>query len=288
MSNALVYNSDGSVSILCGSKSVLIDATDLPLVNGYQWSIGTHGYATSGSGSNQVLLHRLLVGAEGYDVDHINRDKLDNRRENLRVCNQTENRYNAPAQRNSQTQYRGVTLRSDGRWQAQITNKKKAIYLGAYATAEEAANAYDSAAAIIAGEFAWRNCPDIPLRSNIFQELKSIRRKGYLQEHEIDNIWRLREQGLTQREIAERIGRSICTVGRILNGFVKKKRTYRGRTHAPGYTYKRHPRWLSVEQTSQLEALIESGYQSAEIANIIDCSLSTVNRHRQARSQNKK
>ena len=200
-----------------GAETVLFDADDHDLVEKYRWTIGTHGYATTGSGKAQMLFHRLVMSlTDGQIVDHINRNKLDNRKRNLRICSASQNSYNNKQQSNSKSGYRGVVQNNLGKWCAYINNLGHSIYLGMYDTPEEAANAYDSAAAIIAGEFAYRNLPDVPLRPDILLDLESKRRKGRLQPNEYDVILSLHEQGLSQNEIARRIERSVASVQRVI------------------------------------------------------------------------
>jgi len=88
-------------------------------------------------------------------IDHINRDKSDNRFSNLREADHGQNRANS--KHNNKNGFKGVThhkwLKTKP-YQAQITHNKKVIYLGCYATPEEAHNAYKEAAERLHGEFA--------------------------------------------------------------------------------------------------------------------------------------
>lgn len=113
--------------------------------------------------SATALLHRELLGlahGNGLVVDHINGDGLDNRRSNMRVCTYRENSLNRGPARNGTTGYKGVSFVKKARtkpYQAQITENGRTHYLGVYATADEAAIAYDFAAVDLFGEFAWLN-----------------------------------------------------------------------------------------------------------------------------------
>jgi hypothetical protein len=81
-----------------------------------------------------------------HQIDHINRDRSDNRWCNLRKCNNTENQQNRNVSKKSKTGYIGVFLHKNG-FTAQIVVNKKTVYLGRYKTAEEAAEAYKQAKA---------------------------------------------------------------------------------------------------------------------------------------------
>jgi hypothetical protein len=107
-----------------------------PLANG-KW------YAANES---REYMHRILTRATPEQlVDHRNGDGLDNRRENLRVCTPGQNQANRQTVR-SASGFKGVTFdRSRGRWAAKITVNYRVINLGRFATAEEAARAYDAA-----------------------------------------------------------------------------------------------------------------------------------------------
>jgi hypothetical protein len=109
-----------------------------------------------------MRLHRFLMSPPpGYMVDHINHNGLDNRRENLRICTRVENGRNRLPSKKSASGYKGVVKTSRGcRWQAKINIDKKQTYIGSFATAEEAARAYDAKAIEVFGEYANLNFPE--------------------------------------------------------------------------------------------------------------------------------
>ena len=93
----------------------------------------------TGCGCTTQYMHQLLVGdiEKGMVVDHINGDKLDNRKANLRVCTKSENQVNRRVAK-GRCGYLGVA-KHYGKFQARIRRNKKRIYLGRFDTAEEAA-----------------------------------------------------------------------------------------------------------------------------------------------------
>lgn len=156
--NIYFVHDDGTAELKFGKHIVLLDGCDVGWVSEYQWSIGAHGYATSGCGRNQILLHRIVIKAEdGEIVDHINRSKLDNRRINLRICTPQQNAMNKEKPLSSNNPYKGVCRLPDGSWQAQINYNHRAIYLGKFSDVCDAAKAYDATARELFGEFAYLN-----------------------------------------------------------------------------------------------------------------------------------
>jgi len=115
-------------------------------------------------GKNKIFrVHRLIMGAlKGQEVDHINRIRTDNRRENLRICTVAENRRNSGHRKHNTSGYRGVNYftneqKRQKRWNAYIRIDGKRKNLGYFHTAIEAARKYDEMAKIHYGEFAVLN-----------------------------------------------------------------------------------------------------------------------------------
>lgn len=119
----------------------LVDEADYDLVSGYTWCKGSNGYAqTGGSHSKLQRMHVLIMGREsGKEVDHINRNKLDNRRANLRLVTRSVNNLN-------RKEGTGVFyLARIKRYWAYITRNGKRTNLGYYKTFKEALNARKAA-----------------------------------------------------------------------------------------------------------------------------------------------
>lgn len=122
----------------------------------HHWSI-SGGYAyTNSVERNFRNMHRLIIGAKkGEIVDHINRDRLDNRKSNLRICTSLDNALNkSPYGKHG---YKGIAEVYGGKWKAQLSFKGKRYYSRTYLTKEEAAAAYDKMATDYFGEFAVLN-----------------------------------------------------------------------------------------------------------------------------------
>jgi hypothetical protein len=112
-------------------------------------------YRTPRPERKTISLHRFIVNCPaGKCVDHINGNLLDNRRENLRICTQAENRYNSQKSKSNTSGYKGVSWsNSVKKWRSQIRRNKKNLHLGYYDTPEEAYATYCIASKKYHGEF---------------------------------------------------------------------------------------------------------------------------------------
>lgn len=137
--------------------SVLIDDEDYENVRQYPWSKNYLGYIAGKVNGKDVYLHRFIMGyPEGKVVDHINGDKLDNRKQNLRICTIRQNIMNAKVSKNNTSGYTGVSLRSDRElYRANIMVNRKQIYLGSFEKIEDAILARKQAEEKYFGEFAY-------------------------------------------------------------------------------------------------------------------------------------
>lgn len=147
-----------------------VDADDVPLVTAYKWHAVKGGdglwYAV---GRKKLYMHHLFIPKEeGFVVDHINGDGLDNRRSNLQLISQAQNiskaRYTPRTDKTAPFRG-GVSLHYTNNgvsrpWAAQISVRGKKTFLGYYASPEEAARAYDQAALDLRGSCARLNFPD--------------------------------------------------------------------------------------------------------------------------------
>lgn len=151
------------------NEEILIDDEDYFLVKDYTWckSNKGEGYARSRESrlkhpdykQKQVTMHRLILGITEpkVQIDHVNGNKLDNRKDNLRICNCSQNQANISVHKRNKVGYKGVRFKA-GKYEVNIW-KDKSIYLGRYKTLEEAAKVYDKAAVELFGEFARLNFP---------------------------------------------------------------------------------------------------------------------------------
>lgn len=123
-----------------------------------KWTMDQTGYAVGNVDGKRTSLHRYVMRAEkGEIVDHVNGDKLDNRRCNLRIVTARQNRWNSPGRKGS-SRFTGVCWDTGkGIWKAQINANGRFQHLGYFEDEKDAARAYNTAARQAYGEFARLN-----------------------------------------------------------------------------------------------------------------------------------
>jgi hypothetical protein len=144
----------------------IVDDRDFERLSQYGWWFGPGGYATRQTyqgrkdkkslWKNVFMHHEILKAPKGMFIDHINRNRLDNRIINLRIASYSQNGANKIVK--NPTGYRGVQyLSKPNVWVAKITVNNKQYYLGRFKDPILAAKAYDMKAKELFGEFAVLN-----------------------------------------------------------------------------------------------------------------------------------
>ncbi len=135
----------------------LVDDEDFDKVSQFRWRLEKGRYAIGGVRS--FRMHRMILSCDvGEEIDHINGNGLDNRKQNLRVVKHRQNSANRKASSSNLLGYKGVTKAGNG-WTARIRVNYKQIYIGYYNSTVAAAKAYDKAAKEHFGEYAKLNFP---------------------------------------------------------------------------------------------------------------------------------
>jgi len=146
-------------------KFMLISNISLKCAQQFEWYYGNDGYPIAYTniitkrryGRKGIKMHRLLLGNECNEeevIDHINRDKLDNRLENLRICSKKQNSYNTSRK---EGKYKGVRKNKNGTFTASITKDGIKNEIKHITTEKEAALIYDMMAAELFGIYAGTN-----------------------------------------------------------------------------------------------------------------------------------
>jgi len=163
MTNVPLYGTD---------KVAIVDDEDAGRVLQWEWYLHSDywteyahrwEYDANGKRIRITLHHYILPNSEGRMIDHMNHNGLDNRKANLRIATPSQSNANRKKWGGTSSKYKGVSLRTGKKtkpWAAYIRTNYNLKHLGFYATEEEAAKAYDSAAAMVFGEFACLNFPE--------------------------------------------------------------------------------------------------------------------------------
>lgn len=152
---------------LCGKhgvgKTAIVDEADYVLLKYFRWHLfgGYVGHSRRDENGKSIVLfmHRIIINApDGLEVDHINGNPFDNRRENLRLATRSQNCMNQKPK--TRELPKGVSIWRRGgsaHFVAQIKINGKRIFLGRFADQRDAAQAYNVAAKKYFGEFARSN-----------------------------------------------------------------------------------------------------------------------------------
>lgn len=141
---------------LTKGKFAIVDDDDFLQLSNLSWFFQSKGYAANKNG----LMHRIILNANKLEqVDHINGDKLDNRKVNLRICTNSQNHMNkAKTSIKKSSKYKGVYWSCEReRWRSDIKINKKKIHVGSFLDEDIAAKAYNEAALKYHGKFACLN-----------------------------------------------------------------------------------------------------------------------------------
>lgn len=135
-----LHDRDGTIRAFA-----VVDADDFERLAGFNWSLTGGGYVRRRCGTRMVKLHREILGlrrGDKLDADHKNRDRLDYRRANLRVCTRQQNRQNTSGWKRASSRYRGVSFdKPRGSWKACAKLHGRQHFIGRFPTEQEAADA---------------------------------------------------------------------------------------------------------------------------------------------------
>ena len=134
---------EGSIAIGVTSSGdkFIIDAEDFDRVKDFCWRINKNGYVVANmkSGTNKtIIMHRIIMKAKKDDIiDHINWNKKNNLKSNLRFATKSENNVNIKKRKDNTSGYTGVK-NNNGKWKSQISFNGKRIHLGTFDKFEDA------------------------------------------------------------------------------------------------------------------------------------------------------
>lgn len=153
------------IVLISGTKTQ-VDDKDYIWLSQYSWQEFKHGntsyakrHTESGGKRKTVYMHRELMKPEiGEMVDHIDGNGLNNQRQNLRICTNSQNQFNSKKQSNNTSGFKGVSWHKGNRkWKVAMVVRGKRISIGYFSEKEKAAAAYDEFAIRHHKEFARLN-----------------------------------------------------------------------------------------------------------------------------------
>jgi hypothetical protein len=203
------------------SDFAIIDIEDRKKVAPYVWWV-TDGYASSGYyiGNRKIgrkwkplRMHRIIMGCDDSTkkIDHINGNRLDNRKSNLRFCSNQQNSFNmsqsARKNKNSASRFKGVSYdKKRNAWTSAIMKDYSKHFLGRFDSEIQAANAYNAAAKKMFGSFANLNkFTEDEIRQLSLPMLPRVdkrRLRTALDSQTLSEIRRLRSNGMPYKKIA--------------------------------------------------------------------------------------
>jgi len=148
--------------ILTNGMVAYVDAADYEEISRYTWHLASGGYAGRHEKRKLILMHRQIMNPpEGMEVDHIQRNRLDNTRAHLRVCTHWENSQNRTKIARAASRHHNVFYNKNRKkWVARIRPKGKWKQVGSFDNDEEAARAHDYAAILYLNDSARLNFPE--------------------------------------------------------------------------------------------------------------------------------
>ena len=140
---------------------IIVDDADHEWLSRFHWQASEQlCVATRAKGERKgILIHRMILNAPAHlEVDHINGNRLDNRRENLRLVTSSQNKMNRGPRKDCKSGIKGVSWhKQNSKWVARIKIDGKYKHLGQFETKEEAGVVYNKYAILSFKEYAWLN-----------------------------------------------------------------------------------------------------------------------------------
>lgn len=134
------------------------DPEDYELIAGHTFKLTTNGYLYTYINRKQTMMHRIITNCPSHlFVDHINGNKIDNRKCNLRIVSKMQNCHNQRVRNTNTSGYKGVHKVRSGSWHARVTYNGKRYSAGRHKRKEDAALAYNKLAKELYGEYARPN-----------------------------------------------------------------------------------------------------------------------------------
>ncbi len=190
---------------LSNSGYALVDDEDFEFLNQWVWR-QEYGYVVRtttlgvkhGNKKKKIRMHRQIMDfPEGKEVDHINRIRHDNRKENLRVCTHAENSKNLVKNKNLTTtsKYKGVSVKTGrNNWTVRIGVDGDVLQVGSFSNEEAAANAYNYYMKTLHGEYGNLNEVDVLMEKEEWEKHRVEKKRALIKSKYIGVSWNKRKE----------------------------------------------------------------------------------------------
>jgi len=140
---------------------VMVDDEDYEYLSQYNWHVSKDKCVASwlGGHNKRVLLHRFIMKPpDDMEIDHIDGNRLNNQKSNLRLATSSQNKCNRGPRKDNKSGFKGVSWHKQReKWTARIKSGEVYKHLGLFESKEEAAKTYNNAAIRFQGQFAYLN-----------------------------------------------------------------------------------------------------------------------------------
>ncbi len=139
---------------------VMVDDEDFEFLNQFYWQVDKNNTVkTHKNYTGETLIHRLIMKpSKGVEIDHIDGNRLNNQKSNLRFATSSQNKINRGARKDNKSGFKGVSWHKQrNTWTARIMIDGNYKHLGLFKDKLEAAKIYNQYALKHYGEYAWLN-----------------------------------------------------------------------------------------------------------------------------------
>jgi len=139
--------------------NVIVDNKDYNFLNQFYWQVSMENVVLTRFNKKTILMSRFIIQApDDLEVDHIDGNRLNNQRSNLRLATSSQNKMNRGPRKDNTSGYKGVSWhKQNNKWSARIMANGKYLSLGLFENILDAARSYNLAAKKHHKEFAWLN-----------------------------------------------------------------------------------------------------------------------------------
>lgn len=139
---------------------VMVDDEDYDVLSKYNWQVDKYNsVASHKTDKGRILIHRYIMNPSSTEeIDHIDGNRLNNQKSNLRICSSSQNKMNIGPRKDNKSGLKGVSLhKKTNKWGVRIMVEGKYKHIGLFLNKEDAAIAYNTEALKSFKEFAWLN-----------------------------------------------------------------------------------------------------------------------------------